>query len=157
MSKIAFISYALSDSEQFVLTLLSNLLREEGYSIDSSYNDYGNVVQRSTYNSILKSSLFIGLITQFGDRNQNVFNEWNVALEKKVPSLLLVEDSVKITPELINHSNVVIFNRHYPNEQFERIKAKIKSSKKNADNNSSLGWILGGLAALVIIKLLSDE
>ena len=96
MNKIAFISYALRDSEQFVLTLLSNLLREEGFSIDSSYADYNYLVHRSTYNSILKASLFIGLITQYGNRNQNVFNEWRIALDNNIPSLLLVEDSVTI-------------------------------------------------------------
>lgn len=156
-NKVAFISYALRDSEQFVLTLLSNLLREEGYSINSSYDDYLHIVQMSTRNSILKSSLFIGLITQYGDRNQNVFNEWQVALENKVPSLLLVEDSVNIAPQLLNHNNVVRFNRNYPNQQIENIKAKIQSAKGKSENNSALGWVLGGIAAVAIIKLLSDE
>lgn len=161
MNKVAFISYALKDSEQFVLTLLSNLLREEGYSIDSSYDDYSNVIQRSAQNNILKSTLFIGLITQYGDRNQNVFNEWRIALEKKIPSLLLIEDSVNIAPELMRHPNVVRFNRHYPNQQIEQIKQKIKRSKNvttnNPPNNNALGWILGGLAAVAIIKILSDD
>lgn len=157
MNKKAFISYALRDSEQFVLTLLSNLLREEGYSINSSYDDYNYLVQRATHNNITKSSLFIGLITQYGDRNQNVFNEWKVALDSKIPSLLLLEDSVNISPELMNHPNVVRFNRHYPNQQIEQIKTKIKNSKVNSENNSAMGWILGGIAALAIIKLLSDE
>lgn len=157
MIKIAFISYALKDNEQFVLTLLSNLLRDEGYSINSSYDDYSYLVQRATHSNIIKSSLFIGLITQYGDRNQNVFNEWKVALNYKIPSLLLLEDSVNITPELMSHPNVLRFNRHYPNQQIEQIKATIRNSKRNSENNSAMGWILGGIAALAIIKLLSDE
>ncbi|GGD06300.1 hypothetical protein [Hyunsoonleella pacifica] len=156
-NKVAFISYALRDSEQFVLTLLSNLLREEGYSINSSYDDYMHIVQMSTHNSILKSSLFIGLITQYGDRNQNVFNEWQVAVENDVPNLLLIEDSVNIASELLNHNNLVRFNRNYPNQQIENIKARIKNAKGKSENNSALGWLLGGIAAVAIIKLLSDE
>ena len=157
MNKIAFISYSLRDSEQFVLTLLSNLLREEGFSIDSSYADYNNLIHRSTHNNILNSSLFIGLITQYNSGNQSVFNEWKVALDNNIPNLLLVEDSVNISNELLIHPNIIRFNRHYPNPQIEQIKINIKNYKNNSPNNSTVGWILGGLAALAIIKLLSDE
>lgn len=156
-NKNAFISYALKDSEQFVLTLLSNLLREEGYSISSSYDDYSHIVQRSIYNGITNSSLFIGLITNYGDRNQNVLNEWQVSLQNQIPSLLLIEDSVNVTNELYHHPNVVRFNRNFPNQQIDKIKEKIKKSKGNSENNNALGWILGGVAAVAIIKLLSDE
>jgi hypothetical protein len=159
MKKIAFISYALRDSEQYVLTLLSNLLREEGFSIESSYDDYNDILSHSTYNNILDSTLFIGLITQYGDRNDNVFREWKLALKNNIPNLLLVEGSIHINEELRNQSNVLVFNRHYPDDIIRDIKQQIAESKrieKSKQSNNALGWILGGIAAIVIIKLLSD-
>ena len=160
MKQKAFISYALRDSEQYILTLLSNLLRKEGFSIESSYDDYKNVLSPSIFKNILESTLFIGLITQFGDRNNNVFKEWQQALKNKIPSLLLVEDTVHINQKLRMHPNVLIFNRDYPDREVQYIKQQIAKSKrlvKNKQNENALGWILGGLAAVAIITLLSDN
>ena len=83
MKRKAFISYAMQDSEQYVLTLLANLLMSENFQIDSSFNEYGKTVSQSTIKKINESSLFIGLITEFGNRNKNVFDEWKMAIQKK--------------------------------------------------------------------------
>lgn len=160
MKRKAFISYAMQDSEQYVLTLLSDLLRSENFIIDSSFDDYSHLVSQSAFKKINESSLFIGLITEYGNRNKNVFNEWKLAVEKRIPSLLLVEDTVNINHELSNHPNVLIFNRHYPQSGVNKITAQISKAKNLADkknNENALGWILGGAAALAIISLLSSD
>ena len=160
MKRKAFISYAMQDSEQYVLTLLSDLLRSEKFVIDSSFDDYSNVVSQSAFKKINDSSLFIGLITEFGSRNKNVFNEWKLAVEKKIPSLLLVEDTVSINDSLTNHPNVLIFDRHYPQAGLNKITSQLNKAKRLIDkksNENALGWILGGAAALAIISLLSSD
>lgn len=160
MRRKAFISYAMEDSEQYVLTLLADLLRKENFQIDSSFDDYSHIVSQSAFKKINDSSLFIGLITEYGNRNKNVFNEWKVAVQKKIPSLLLVEDTVNIDQQLANHPNVLIFNRHYPQSGLNKVRNQVQNAKKLVDkknNENALGWILGGAAALAIISLLSDE
>ncbi len=160
MRRKAFISYAMQDSEQYVLTLLADLLRTENFQIDSSFDDYSNIVSQSAFKKINDSSLFIGLITEYGNRNKNVFNEWKVAVQKKIPSLLLIEDTVNINQQLANHPNVLIFNRHYPQSGLDKVRNQVQNAKKLVDkknNENALGWILGGAAALAIISLLSDE
>lgn len=160
MKRKAFISYAMQDSEQYVLTLLSDLLRMENFQIDSSFDDYGKIVCYSAFKKITEASLFIGLITEYGNRNYKVFNEWKIASQKKIPSLLLVEDTIYINQEIANHPNVLIFNRHYPKSGLDKVRNQVQNAKKlveRKNNENALGWILGGTAALAIISLLSDE
>lgn len=160
MKRKAFISYAMQDSEQYVLTLLADLLRAENFQLESSFDHYSNIVSPTVYRKINESSLFIGLITEYGNRNKNVFNEWKVAIGKKIPSLLLVEDTVHINQRLAKHPNVLIFNRNYPQTGFIKVRNQVENAKKLVDrknNENALGWILGGAAALAIIGLLSDE
>lgn len=160
MKRKAFISYAMQDSEQYVLTLLADLLRAENFQIDSSFDDYSDIVSKAASKKINESSLFIGLITEYGNRNNNVFDEWTVAVQKKIPSLLLIEDTVNINRQLANHPNVLIFNRHYPQSGLDIVTHQVENAKKLLDrkkNVNELGWILGGVAALAIISLLSDE
>lgn len=150
----------MQDTEQYVLTLIADLLRTENFQIDSSFDDYSNIVSQSAFKKINESSLFIGLITEYGNRNTNVLSEWNLAVEKKIPSLLLVEDTVTINQQLSNHPNVLIFNRHYPQSGLNKVRNQIKNANNLYDrknNENALGWILGGVAAIAIISLLSDE
>lgn len=160
MKRKAFISYAMQDSEQYVLTLLSDLLRAENFQIDSSFDSYSNIVSQTAFKKITESSLFIGLITEFGNRNDNVFREWKLAVNKRIPSILLIEDSVNINNQLANHPNVLIFNRHYPQTGVNKIRNQIENSKRlveKKNNENALGWILGGAAAIAIISLLSSD
>ncbi len=160
MKRKAFISYAMQDSEQYVLTLLSDLLRSENFQIESSFDSYSNIISQSAFKKISESSLFIGLITEYGNRNDNVFNEWKLAIEKRIPSILLIEDAVPINNQLANHPNVLIFNRHYPQSGLDKVKRQIENAKRLVDkknNENALGWILGGAAALAIISLLASD
>ena len=161
MKRKAFISYSMKDSEQYVLTLLSNLLREEGFQIDSSFDslDYGTSIANTIRRKISDSTLFIGVITQTG-RNKHVLDEWKQAGILRIPSLLLVEDTVPIQNSLGNQQNVLRFNRHYPEEALEKATGKIRKAqgrKTNQESDNVVGWVLGGLAILALIKLLSND
>lgn len=150
----------MQDSEQYVLTLLSDLLRKENFQIDSSFDNYSNIISQSAFKKITESSLFIGLITEYGNRNHNVFKEWKLAVEKRIPSILLIEDTVPINEQLAIHPNVLIFNRHYPQKGLNKVQKQIENAKRLVDkkrNENALGWILGGAAALAIISLLASD
>lgn len=161
MNKRAFVSYAMNDREQSVLTLLSDLLKEEGFLVDSSYDgiNSGGMIQYSLKRKISESDLFIGIITQ-SNRNNHVLTEWQHAQDARIPSLLLVEDTISIRPALLQQQNVLKFNRFRPESAMNKAIQKIRQSKMQSTNSEGqgfVGWMLGGLAVLALIKLLSDD
>ena len=72
----AFVSYSVSDNNEFVLTLLSSKLREKNFIVNTSQNFYNNILDYNTMNEINETHLFIGLITGFGNERNRVFQEW---------------------------------------------------------------------------------
>ena len=158
----AFLSYSLNDAEQYVLTILARKLREQGFVVSLSYNVCSNTLDYETFNQINKSNLFIGIITKTGNANRRVFNEWKEATKRRIPSLLLIEDNVTVSPKLAEHPNVLFFNRQKPKRAIETIKTRIAKTKqsilgKKRDNDNTMAWVFGGLAALAIIGLLAND
>jgi len=154
----AFISYSLNDAEQYILTILSIQLKEQGFIASTNHNLF-NELEHNRFPQLNKSNLFIGLITSTGNANNRVFEEWEQAISQKIPSLLLVENNVKISTSLLQHPNVITFDRHNPESSIELVKNKIKLSRQNTQvkNDNTFAWILGGLAAIVVIGLLSND
>ena len=155
----AFISYSLNDSEQFVLTILARKLKEQGFIVSSSYNLFSKTLDYETFTQLYKSNFFIGLISITGNANDRVFNEWRQAVSKQIPSLLLVENNVTVHPTILQNQNVVVFDRHNPKPSIELVKNKINSSRQSLqpNNDNTLAWILGGLAAIALIGLLAND
>lgn len=154
---IAFISYSLNESEKYVVTLLAQKLGEKGFSLTSSFRQSASFVDFQTENEIKNSSLFIGLITQAGRRNTpKVYLELQKALNYSKPAILLVEDNVQLDSWASNFPNLIRFNRYYPQIAMEEVKNRIQTSKTVQQDNS-LAWILGGVAALALISYLSSE
>ena len=155
----AFISYSLNDSEQYILTILSRVLKEQGYSITSNHLAYKHVVNYEVYTQLGKSNLFIGIITKTGNANTRVLNEWKEAIKRKIPAIILIEDNVKVNGVLKEHPNALFFNRYTPDVAIRIIKSKIspKTPYTSKKVNNTAAWVLGGLAALAIIGLLAKE
>ncbi len=155
-----FVSYSINDSEQYVLTLLAQHLKEQDAYIDSSYNDFDNVLDYNTFSKITKSHLFIGIITHTGEENDRVLKEWDLANSKNIPSILLVDDSINL-PSVSNHENVITFNRNNPEEAITLVRNKTGNkqilTKNDSNKSNSAAWVLGGLAILAIIYLLSNS
>lgn len=153
-----FISYSLNDQEQFVLSVLAKKLREQGYIVSTGYNIPSQFQNQQNLSQISNSNLFIGLITNTGQANNHVLKEWEQAKTKKIPSLLLIENTVRINAPYQNDPNIVVFNRYNPEPSIELIRQKIHSSKEvEKTGDESTAWIIGGLAALALIALLANE
>jgi hypothetical protein len=70
----AFISYSLNDTDQYILTILSRKLNEEGFSIWSSHSGNSTVLDFKTFSRLNKSNLFIH--TENNQANNRVLEEW---------------------------------------------------------------------------------
>ena len=159
----AFISYSINDSEQYVLSILARKLKEQGFIVSSSYNLYSTLVDFQTYSQLNKSSLFIGIITGDGTDINRVYNEWKIALQKRIPAILLIEDVVAVGQELQSHPNIIRFNKLRPETSIEIVRQKINISRQpnlqigKQNNDNTAAWLLGGLAVLALIGLLSKD
>lgn len=159
----AFISYSINDSEQYVLSILARKLKEQGFIVTSSYNLYSTLVDFQIYSQLNKSSLFIGIITGDGSDINRVYDEWKIALQKNIPAILLIEDIVEVGQELQNHPNIIRFNKAQPETSIENVRQKIDASRQpnnqvgKQNTNNTTAWLLGGLAVLALIGLLSND
>ncbi len=158
--KQALVSYSLDETEFHILTLLSRSLRERDISIIPSYGNFDNKDEFLIRSSIKSAILFIGIITNSGKRNHNVYLEWLIARNNNVFNILLVEEGFSfIDPSVRHDPSILIFNRRNPLAQIEEIKRKIEHFKPSINNfdKQALTWLLGGAAAITILNLLSKE
>lgn len=150
-----FISYSINDSDQYLLTLLSSELYKKGVTITQS-NDFHLEMSSLTKVNINKSNLFIGIITGSGQEKDRVLKERLLANDSKIPSILLIENTVRIDPSF--SSPYIIFDRNRPQNAINQLHQKITELKKEVEQNpNALPWILGGAALLTIFGLLSSD
>ncbi len=158
----AFISYSLNDSDKYILSILAKKLKEQGFTISSSYSQYKNILDLTTASQISSSNIFIGVISSKGSSNQRVLEEWRQAVKRKVPALLLLEDNIHVQEAILKHPNTIFFNRENPSISVEKIRERISRSRGvqsygKTRNNNSTAWILGGIAALTLVGLLAAD
>lgn len=153
----AYISYSINDKDQFILTLLSSKLRQNSFIVTTGQNFYGTGLDNSTVNQIVECHLFIGIITRLGMEKNRVLEEWKFAKRRKIPNLLLIEDSIKVQETF--QGNYVYFNRRKPQPAIDLINKKMiqKQTTKIKKSNDIVPWLLGGAALLAIIGILSDS
>lgn len=152
----AFVSYSVSDNNEFILTLLSSKLREKKFIITTSQNFYGNIIDFNTMNEISSSNLFVGVITGMGNERNRVIEELNYAIQRNIPHLLLIEDTVPALQQF--KGNYVKFNRNKPQSAIDEITKKMSYTNTTSKSSDDIvPWILGGAALLAIISLLSKE
>ena len=152
-----FLSYSLNDTELYVLTLLARRFRESGYTTTSSYNLNSDAINDDTYVQLTGSSFFLGIMSNNGNHWQRVTDEWALAINFKIPSLLLVEEGVSLYPEYNNHPNIARFNRNNPQMAIDRVNQKIIESQNIHQSDNSLAWLIGGFAVLGAIALLTKD
>lgn len=153
----AFVSYSVSDNNEYTLSLLSLKLREKGFVVSTSQNFYSNVLDWSTMSEINDAHLFIGLITYGGNERSRVLHEWEHAVSKNIPNILLIEDNVQVHQNFTG--NYIRFNRRNPQQAIQEINRRMSQSQaaNNPKTNDVVPWILGGAALLAILSLFSKD
>lgn len=149
-----FLSYSLNDRDLFILTLLAEELNKKGFHIYQS-NDFNLTMSSLTKINIINSSLFIGIISGNGKEKTRVEREWQLADEKNIPCIWLIENTVPINTNL--KSDYIVFNRNNSHQAIDELNKLINIKKENQNDSNAFAWILGGIAILPIIKLLSKE
>ena len=157
---IAFISDSISDSEQYVLTLLAQKLREKGFSVTSNYKQSSKFLDFQTINAIKNADLFIGLVATSGNMTSTarVYSELNQAFLYNKPTIFLAEETVELAPHISSYPNTIRFNRYYPNLAIDEVNRRIHFSQSQPQQDNTLAWLIGGgIAAVALISLLSDK
>ena len=129
----AFISYSISDGDEFVLTLLGSKLREKNFVLTTSQNFYAKNLDHQTMQEIKTSHLFVGLITGTGTERARVLEEWNYAVQQHIPNLLLVEDTVPVHQSF--NGNYLIFNRNQPQAAVDEIQRRMNPAQTSPSTN----------------------
>jgi len=156
----AYISYSLTDLEDYIVSALAFKLQEQNFQTDLSLFDYEDELSFSTRSRIKNSHLFVGILTQNGDRFNFVYNEWLYALKTNIPAILLAENELlELNPQLKSHPNILGFNRVYPEATIAQVNQNIKEAalKQKGKLNNALAWMLGGVATIALVKLLSKQ
>lgn len=154
----AFLSYSLNDNDQFVIPLVSSQLQEQGFFVTNGSYHITNQNARHSVNEINKANLFIGIITNTGNSNDRVYNEWRFGLNSGTPSVLLVEENYPLHSELNGNPNIIQFNRYEPNSAIESIRNRARNVGSRSNTSSdAVPWILGGIALITILNLLSKD
>jgi hypothetical protein len=155
----AFISYSIADNEQYILTLLAQKLAETGLTLVTSY-DQGDYPNPDAANEIKNSAIFIGLITRLGrlPKTSRVYSDFQAANLFNRPAILLVEDTAPIGIAENSYYNTIRFNRRNIGQTIEDVKNRIRTSQLSPPPTpNTAAWILGGLAVIALLSLLSSE
>jgi hypothetical protein len=157
----AFISYSLLDSEEYIITLLAEELEEQGFYSETGPYKFNNTVDDETFFKIKSSHLFIGILMPTKAKssaiNQRVINEWEFAIARKIPSILLVEKSMMPNIQANQNANIVCFDKHQPDKAIEFVKKTMQEAQRplKKDMNKAAAWIFGGLALIELIGFLA--
>ena len=150
----AFISYSLNDKDQYILTLLSQELRNRNFILKQS-NDFHSEMTSLTKININKSQLFIGLITEEGGEMDRVMKEWRLANVSNVPSILMIENTVDVSSDF--NFPYIRFDRLNPEKAVDELNKNIAQKRKKTDDSNAWAWVLGGAALIAIIGALSKD
>jgi hypothetical protein len=80
-------------------------------------------------------------------------DEWQFANQKRVPSLLVVEDTLEV--KNIDHGSIIRFNRNHLDTAINELKQRIDNSSRLVANDEWIKWVLGGAAVIAILSLLN--
>lgn len=139
----AFISYSLLPKDEFVLTLLSFMLKEDNIDTTLSQNILNKDLDDNTKNLIEESSIFLGIVLNSGKEEMKVLAELNYASSVKIPCLVIAEDG--IANEDILKGNTLIINRTNVQKAVYKVEQNINTAKATPNKSSNLiAWVLAG-------------
>ncbi|MBN1617892.1 ATP-binding protein [Candidatus Dojkabacteria bacterium] len=147
-----FVSYSVPNSDEYILTLLSKILREKSYSVNTSQSFYNKILDVNTMKEITESNLFVGIILESGNEKDRVIEEWNYSASMNIPNLLLIENSSS-ADDFIS-GNYIRFNRLNTQSAINEISRKMIPKQAGTDNSDDLiPWALGGEVLISILTL----
>ncbi|MCC5916468.1 MAG: toll/interleukin-1 receptor domain-containing protein [Cryomorphaceae bacterium] len=151
----AFVSYSFRDSELYIITLLFEQLRKSGYIVETTAFNYSNL-NFSNSLKIQSSDIFIGIITNDSNSINHVINEWNIAKQKNINNILIIEDGVDV--QYPSSINFIRFNRQSPTSAINQLfnintqsRRPAKSIHSNIEDALVAGGIIVGIAALITL------
>jgi hypothetical protein len=151
----AFISFAISPDEQYILNLLADKLGKRGFTLVSGVNAWPRFEPRIAP-QMQDATLFIGLITRAGAtlRFQNVIEEFNLARSMSKPAILLIEEGSFYPMWGSDDFNTIYFNRNNIGQAIETVNGRIHTPDTEA---SAAAWLLGGVAVIALLSYLSND
>ncbi len=151
-----FASCSLDNTEKYIISVLTLQLQKRNHTLTSSFNNpYSE--KGYAYKQILNCDIFLGIISYNGSGIADVVNDYNYAHERKIPSLLLIEENVNHQKLNNIRNNIIYFNRDNPHPSIDKVNELIQSNKNKEANTNVLPWVLGGAAIIALISLLSSD
>jgi hypothetical protein len=158
----AFISYSLPNSDEYIITKLAGKLEEQGFYPDIGPYKLNADLDHETIFKIKSSHLFIGILmltkAKSSASNQRVIKEWEFAISRKIPSVLVVEKSMLRSLPSLN-ANIISFDKNHPEIAIEFVKKTMEESQSplKTDIHNTVAWLIGGLALLALIAFLANS
>ena len=126
----AYISYSLTSSDEFFLTLLSLFLKDENIlSVIGQSSSNGKNLSNEVKKQIEESSFFIGLIFNESDNVNSVISEWQYSSAVNIPNFLLIEDGIELN--VIEGKNYIRFNRNSSHKIINEINSRTVTTNPN--------------------------
>jgi hypothetical protein len=156
----AFISYSLPPSDEYIISKFAGNLEEQGFYPDLGPYKFNAELDHETLFKIKSSHLFFGILMPTKLKSdtsyQRVLREWEYAVNRKIPAILLVEKSIKLN---YNNVNIVEFDKNNPDKAIEKVKNTIEVARNpsKTDIVNSTAWLLGGLALITLITSLANS
>lgn len=111
--------------------------------------------------AMVGKDFYIGLITIKGKTLARALNEWTVALSSEKPTILLLDDKVKLPDGVVLSSPKVIrFNRHNPQKAIQIIESQMANcqpftNEKGIPVINRIACYFCCLSALTVLKQLT--
>lgn len=154
----AYLSYSLNDGQQYVVTVLAQVLREKGYLLTVGSGSPGlSLLPGFSSDPVLGSQLFIGVVTRSGVEAGRVIREYNKAIDYSIPALLLIDREIARDSGTKPSASIVLFDHGNPAPAMALVRSRVKQARIEQGNDDASAWLLGGLAVLALIALLSSK
>lgn len=163
---VAFISYSVSDDDYAdIVAPLAWKLDDQGFypSTAGYFKVEGSLMEEAMF-KIKAAHLFIGILATTKIKastaealQQRVINEWEYAVSRKIPSLLLLDKSIKLSKPLSNSENIIPFDRNDPKKAISFVEKALFEAQRpiKEDKTNVAAWIFGSDSILKLISLLS--